>query len=481
MGFLSQLLPPLQQVAARLESPAGSNVVSGVGEQEDLSPGVGANVSALLEVLVVLLAALQGGASAAAAHQILLQQGLPHSLALLAAGMPEAHHSALRCLAALLRGSGSCPGLRQQLLSLHLPRLPLGSGGGLMAAVATALGLMVTMPQGKQPASLQAAATYLQLLAVWLAGCRPAVTSFLRAVRHSPFLVDAIRGSNACSGALASSHPVTRGMSCLLLGLCALNAEAGSDTPSREQLAAAMAQQVGVQRAVSVLDAMLAHPAVKLAAAGVAGRAAAAAASARPGGMAGVQGLSLIPGFAEWLAVAAAEVRQLLLPDTASPPQPLQQQQQLLPSPTLQHPATLPAAMPSPSKAPQVLARFVPPGPPAGAATAVAAACSSMVPPSASLGDVTSRWVHSWAGSARQKLRWRSLAASLPDMPDQALGVHLPTAALVHHLGLWHPQCTPPPTPTATAAAPRSMGRASAPTLLSWSLCKGSCRRLGSG
>lgn len=145
---------------------------------------------------------------------------------------------------------------------LQQPRLPsaaaaAGSTVELMRLCTAHLGLLVTQ-YGRQPPSLQAAADVLRLLLLWLHGSPPAVTAFLRAVAQAqPFLVDSIRGSNACSAAASSAHPVTRGMLALLLGLCACYAEEGTGTPTQQQLLGAIDQQIGQPQFLAILDALL--------------------------------------------------------------------------------------------------------------------------------------------------------------------------------------------------------------------------------
>lgn len=312
MGFLGQLMVPIQQLAQSLEQAAGS--------RQEVALHVGSNLGAALEVLVTLLAPPPGDSrgTSAAAHGLrtaLLQQGALHGLAVLAVSVPAAQESSLRCLAALLQGGDA--GLRHQLLSVQLPRQqqqqPQQQGPVLMAHVATSLGRAVTLPLGKHPASLATAAACLQLLVLWVADCSPAATAFLRSVQRSPFLVDAIRGSNACTGTLTSAHPVTRGLCCLLLGLCALYGEDASGTPSQQQLAQAMAQQIGARQVAAALAALTTHPAMKLSAvaSGAVGGFSAAALPLEPGAV------SVIPGFAEWLSTASAAVLQLVQPAAA--------------------------------------------------------------------------------------------------------------------------------------------------------------------
>ncbi|KAL4452662.1 hypothetical protein ABPG75_008324 [Micractinium tetrahymenae] len=175
-----------------------------------------------------------------------------------------------------------------------------GSSVALMAVCASHLGLLATQ-FGRQPASAAAAAGMLRLLLLWLHACPPAVTAFLRAVAQSqPYLVDSIRGSNACSGAAASGHPLTRGMLALLLGLCASYAEDAPGTPTRAQLLGAIASQIGQQQYQGILDSLQQHTAA------VARDAAAGSSSAAL--FAG--GPSCSPAFAAFLQTLIAEVRQ---------------------------------------------------------------------------------------------------------------------------------------------------------------------------
>ena len=135
----------------------------------------------------------------------------------------------------------------QQLGALKSAAGGLTGAVSLMTLCTAHLGLLVTQ-HGRQPASLQAAADTLRLLLLWLHACPPAVSAFLRSVAQSqPFLVDSIRGSNACSAAVSSAHPLTRGMLALLLGLCASYAEEGAGTPTQQQLLGAIDQQIGLR------------------------------------------------------------------------------------------------------------------------------------------------------------------------------------------------------------------------------------------
>lgn len=217
------------------------------------------------------------------------------------------------------------------------PRSPQAAGAvalsgnvGLMGLCASHLGALVTQ-HGRQPASLAAAADTLRLLLVWLHACPPAVTAFLRAVAQSqPFLVDSIRGSNACSSAAASAHPLTRGMLALLLGLCASYAEEGAGTASQQQLLGAICQQIGQPQFLGILDALLQHPAVS----GAGGT----TSSAGSGSVFGAAPAPS-PAFAAFLRELAAEVRQRVT-GVAAPPQ--------------QHPAAVapPAPAPTPLQPP---------------------------------------------------------------------------------------------------------------------------------
>ena len=177
------------------------------------------------------------------------------------------------------------------------------SASSLMALCTSHLGLLVTH-YGQQPVSVRAAANILRLLLLWLHGCPPAVTAFLRAVAHSqPFLVDSIRGSNACSTSASSSNPLTRSMLALLLGLCALYAEDAAGTPSQQQLLTAIDKQIGQEQYLSILDSLQHQPAVKD--------------SSSSGSIFGEEP-SISPAFAACLAMLAAEVRKSVT--GASPP-----------------------------------------------------------------------------------------------------------------------------------------------------------------
>ena len=184
-------------------------------------------------------------------------------------------------LAHLVSGN---PGIRPHLLALQVQQQQQHQQSGRAGAAAAAagaaatstsgssslmslcaghLGQLVSGQHGRLPSSAVAAADTLHLLLLWLQACPPAVTAFLRAVSQSqPFLVDSIRGSNACSGSSSSGHPLTRGMLALLLGLCASHAEDGAGTPNQQQLLAAIEQQIGKQQFVGILDALLNHLAV---------------------------------------------------------------------------------------------------------------------------------------------------------------------------------------------------------------------------
>ena len=278
-----------------------------------------------------------------------LRLGLQGGLAELAAGARAAG-----ALSHLVAGN---PGLRPHLLAVSVP-LAAGPGApgfsagsaGLMAACTQHLAALVTQ-HGRAPASAAAAADLLRLLLLWLHACPPAVTAFLRAVAQSrPFLVDSVRGSNACSASASSAHPVTRGMLALLLGLCASYAEDGAGTPSQAQLLGAIGQQVGQQQFLAVLDALVQHPALAPAGASSSGSASVFADGPLPS-----------PAFAAFLRALAAEVRQRLTGE-ATPPQP-------------QPAAAAAAAAAVPSVAPS------PPPPVSPAAYAVPAAAPSPPPP----------------------------------------------------------------------------------------------------
>ena len=207
----------------------------------------------------------------------------------------------------------------QQLGALKSAAGGLTGAVSLMTLCTAHLGLLVTQ-HGRQPASLQAAADTLRLLLLWLHACPPAVSAFLRSVAQSqPFLVDSIRGSNACSAAVSSAHPLTRGMLALLLGLCASYAEEGAGTPTQQQLLGAIDQQIGQQQYLGILDALLQHPAMQAAAATAVGAASSAAAGAAYGAF--VQGPAPSPAFAAFLQSLVAEVRQRITGETAPSPQ----------------------------------------------------------------------------------------------------------------------------------------------------------------
>ncbi|PSC74328.1 Arginine deiminase [Micractinium conductrix] len=225
-------------------------------------------------------------------------------------GMGElaASARAAAALSCLLAGN---PGLQPHLLSLTVAAaassssgsVPSSPGGStpLVALCASHLGRLVTQ-HGRQPGSAVAAGDMLRMLLLWLHACPPAVTAFLRAVSQSqPFLVDSIRGSNACSGAAASTHPLTRGMLALLLGVCASHAEEGAGTPTQAQLLGAVASQVGQEQYVAILDALQRH-------AEATGRDAAGGSSSHT---LFADGPSASPAFAAFLLRLVAELHQL--------------------------------------------------------------------------------------------------------------------------------------------------------------------------
>lgn len=259
-------------------------------------------------------------------------------------GLEEVAASA-RAAAALSHLLPGSPGFRQQLLELQVSQQaaaakqqwPNGAAlvpgspraAPLMAVCAAHLGLLLTQ-LGGQPASAVAAADVLRLLLPWLHACPPAVTAFLRAVAQSqPFLVDSIRGSNACSGAAASGHPLTRGMLALLLGLCASYAEDAGGTPTQAQLLGAIASQIGQQQYQGILDALQEHAAAVT-------RDAASGSSSHT---LFADGPACSPAFAAFLQTLAAEVRQRVS-GGPSPPAPLP-----APAPA---PAAVPAGLPPP-------------------------------------------------------------------------------------------------------------------------------------
>ena len=281
----------------------------------------------------------------------------------------------------------------------------------LMALCTAHLGLLVTQ-HGRQPASLQAAADTLRLLLLWLHACPPAVTAFLCSVAQSqPFLVDSIRGSNACSAAVSSAHPLTRGMLALLLGLCASYAEEGAGTPTQQQLAAAIEQQIGQQQFLAILDAMLQHPTMQAALAAVSPAPSGAAAG---GHGAFVQGPAPSPAFAAFLQSLVGEVRQRLTGDAApSPLLPLRPPAYQAPPAPPTHPAAPAAPSPplpangvapwaaQPRKPPSPAVAALPPGPPpfppyggAAAAKLYSPAAHAPTPPPASDGDAADAAAH---------------------------------------------------------------------------------------
>ncbi|EFN51480.1 hypothetical protein CHLNCDRAFT_140241 [Chlorella variabilis] len=309
----------------------------------------GANLVAAMEVVLALLPPPAGGpmtpicSCQAENRQALLHRGLLDvliGLALQAGGALDdtVRAQALLCLAALISGSllqqdqlaevsvksasGEVVPLLQAVLQVAVSAQSaaeqvqlqtqqqqqqwrqLGhtnsSASSLIALCTSHLGLLVTH-YGQQPVSVRAAANILRLLLLWLHGCPPAVTAFLRAVAHSqPFLVDSIRGSNACSTSASSSNPLTRSMLALLLGLCALYAEDAAGTPSQQQLLTAIDKQIGQEQYLSILDSLQHQPAVKD--------------SSSSGSIFGEEP-SISPAFAACLAMLAAEVRKSVTGD----------------------------------------------------------------------------------------------------------------------------------------------------------------------
>ena len=254
--------------------------------------------------------------------------------------------------------------MQQPLQTLQQPRSPpaaaaMSGSVSLMTLCTAHLGLLVTQ-HGRQAASLQAAANTLRLLLLWMHACPPAVTGFLRSVAQSqPFLVDSIRGSNACSAAAASAHPLTRGMLALLLGLCASYAEDGAGTPTQQQLLGAINQQIGTPQFLAILEALLQHPAVAAAAPGTpapAGTSSSSIFGDEP---------SPSPAFAAFLQMVAAEVRQRVTGVAAAPP------------PLPPAPGAVPQHLPQP---PQPPAFHAPPQPPTAAPAAYSNGPAPYVP-----------------------------------------------------------------------------------------------------
>lgn len=291
-------------------------------------------------------------------------------------GSLEEVAASTRAAAVLSHLLGAHPSMRQQLLELRIPQGPAAAaaappwpngaasvpasprGAPLMAVCASHLGLLLTK-LGGQPASAAAAAGILRLLLPWLHACPPAATAFLRAVAQSqPFLVDSIRGSNACRGAAASGHPLTRGMLALLLGLCASYAEDTPGLPTQAQLLGAIASQIGQEQYQGVLDALQQHVAAVTRDA--------AAGSSSHALFAG--GPSCSPAFAGFLQTLVADVRQRVsggpppsMPLPAPPPAPASVAAGL-PPPPLQPPAAPLAPASAPGLQP-------PPPPYAGSAS----------------------------------------------------------------------------------------------------------------
>ena len=325
--------------------------------------------------------------------------------------LPELAASS-RAAAALSHLVSGNAGIQPHLLALQVQQKQQqkaaagGNGSGsssLMVLCASHLGLLVTQ-HGRQPGSVQAVADTLRLLLLWLHACPPAVTAFLRAVAQSqPFLVDSIRGSNACSSSASSAHPLTRGMLALLLGLCASYAEDAAGTPSQQQLLDAIGKQIGQQQYVAVLDAMLQHAAAKEGSSG-------GGSGGSGGGSNGpAEGPSASPAFAAFLSTLAAEVRQHVT-GSAGP---------LLPPPAQQYPPAGHAPSPTPS--------FPPPPP------------------------VTAAFVN---GSGGSPAAWPAAAAAAPLPAPGALHPTPPGAPA----SPWQPPAgaTPQSGSTAAAAAPAS-------------------------
>jgi hypothetical protein len=252
-------------------------------------------------------------------------------------GAPLELFASSRAAAALSHLVASSPAMQSQLLSLQLQpgaaqqqqqqqqqherqqaaaAVPAGACS-VMVLCASHLGQLVTQ-QRRQPGSVAAAAALLRLLLLWLHGCPPAVTAFLRAVAQTqPFLVDSVRGSNACSGSAPSNNPATRGMLALLLGECAAYAEDAAGTPSQQQLLDAIDRQIGQQQYLATLDGLAPH----LAAAGGGGggtTGSSSSSSSCSGSSIFGEEPSLSPAFAAFLTSLAAEVRQRVT-GTAAP------------------------------------------------------------------------------------------------------------------------------------------------------------------
>ena len=328
--------------------------------------------------------------------------------------LPELAASS-RAAAALSHLISGSPGIQPHLLALQVQQRQQqkaaagGSGGSssLMAVCASHLGLLATQ-HGRQPGSVQAVADTLRLLLLWLHACPPAVTAFLRAVAQSqPFLVDSIRGSNACSSSASSAHPLTRGMLALLLGLCASYAEDATGTPSQQQLVDAIGKQIGQQQYVAILDAMLQHAAAKE------GSSSAGSSSSSSGGPA--EGPSASPAFAAFLSTLAAEVRQRVTGSSGPQLPPAAQQYQSAghaPSPSPSHappPAASAAPMNGSARSPAAWA-----APQAAAAAPLPApAAMQTTPPRAS---ASPRQPGSTAGAATAA----SYAAPQPPLGSQA-------------------------------------------------------------
>ena len=137
--------------------------------------------------------------------------------------------------------------VKQRALGIKLPH----PGGGIMAACAQRLVAAVTA-QGAKPQGQQLVANFTLLMLRWLDGCPAAVAAFLASVAQTPFLVGAVMSDRQ----FAANADVIRGMSALLLGVCARYAPPGAAI-SQTSLTSAITGQIGLGRYFDVVNSLL--------------------------------------------------------------------------------------------------------------------------------------------------------------------------------------------------------------------------------
>jgi hypothetical protein len=263
-------------------------VAAGSQATRDMLAGTVVNVSAstTLPIMHAVLRAVIAGdsdAEAAAAEELIAAQcsGNPAAQAALASTIaPGAVHAfGGELLQGLLRHGGreellassraslalaqllaSNAEVKQRVLGVQLPpQQQQQQAGSVMAACAQRLAASVTA-HGARPEGAQLVANFTLLMLRWLHNCPVAVGAFLASVSQTPFLVGAVMSD----GQFGEGSDVIRGMSALLLGVCAKYAPTGAAI-SQATLASAITGQIGVGRFLAAVDGVLAYAAASAA------------------------------------------------------------------------------------------------------------------------------------------------------------------------------------------------------------------------